>query len=69
MPTTDGRWKPVASNRRASGHQRGRAGAVDASSKLNQPPSAGTSRSIAPGSTTRAPIPSGPSSHFWAGTA
>ena len=68
IPTTDGRWNIGHSKRRASGHHRP-VPCPSTRSKLNQPAMAGVSRSIARGPTTRAPIPSGPSSHFWAGIA
>ena len=69
IPTTDGRW--IAGRTRSAGRRATRPPspcAVRRCSKLNQPPSAGVSRSIdARVGPTRAPIPSGPSSHFWAG--
>ena len=69
MPTIDGRWNAGHSKRRASGWKT----AVPAESTRleargsRRRPGAGGSR--ARGRTARAPIPSGPSSHFWAATA
>ena len=68
IPTIDGRWKFDDSKRRASG-QPTAAPAGSTVSKEKYPPNEGSRRSRTPGATAMAPIPSGPSSHFWADTA
>ena len=82
---TDGRWKPVVSNRRASAQgrraiswrpSRAAAGAsrragpcAVSSSVVHQPAYGWHASAIARGDAQSAPIPSGPSSHFCAGIA
>src|SRR5664279_3641643 len=67
-PITEGAWNPAASKRRASGQRssRPRAPAV---ALLRLPRAVGTAVAATSGRTTSAPVPDGPSSHLWPGTA
>ena len=66
-PTTDGRWKNPNSNRRAPGRSTGRCGS-NVSYEM-KPALAGTTLSAQARRAHSAPMPSGPSSHFWPGIA